>query len=112
MAKRSREKSSDIKQPSEAQLKARAKFAEQAKNRAGYQVSVKLNGKEYNCKTQDLADAFEQLGKENKIIKTRMLLTIKKAGKTAEKMLFVRQIKSLFSNKVYRNFFIKNLIFK
>lgn len=111
---RKRNKSSDLKkQPSEAQLKARAKFAERAKLRAkGFEMTAKINDKIMVCKTNDLAEAIESLGQEIKNIKTRLILIIKKGGKQCDKILFVPQTKQLFRNKFYRNLFVRRLIFK
>ena len=127
-------KSSDIKKPTEAQLKARAKFAEMAKSRAKtknkaitspkiaptsdlntkdeYIITAKLNDKEMECKTNNLEEAIESLGLNFLHIKTRMRLNIKQGKKQVEKFLPVPMVKKIFRNALARRIFIRKLIFK
>lgn len=101
------------KQPTEKQLKARAKFAEQAKNRAkSFVMTAKLNDKEMECKTNNLDEAIESLGLNFPHIKTRMKLNIKQGTKQVDKFLSVPMIKRIFRNALARRIFIRKLIFK
>jgi hypothetical protein len=100
------------KLPSEAQLKARAKFAEQAKNRAGFTMTAKINDQVFTCKTKDLDEAIQTLGLNILSIRTRLVLRISQGKKLCERLLYVPQAKMLFRNRVFRAVFIKRLIFK
>ena len=111
MDKPSRKKHSDIK-PTEKQIIARKKFAEQAKNRAGFKLEVKVNDNVLTCKTKDLEGAFKELGKQIKIVKTRAKIRVERGSKSCEKLLFVPQVKRLFKNGIYRKLFVKHLILK
>lgn len=106
-------KSSDIKKPTEAQLKARAKFAEQAKARGkAFTMTAKINDKIAVCKTNDLAEAIESLGLNFPHIKTRLILKVEQGGKSTERVLFVNAVRKLFKNKFYRNLFVRKLVLK
>jgi len=91
------------KQPSEAQLKARAKFAEQARSRAGYTLEVKVNDQLFISKTKDLADSLDQLPVTR--FKTRTYITVKKGDKTFTRILNVPMAKKVIRNATARRFF-------
>ena len=97
-----RKKPSNIK-PSEAQLKARAKFAEQARSRAGYSLEVKCNDQVFTCKTKDLAEAIGALNIAR--FKTRTFITVKKGGKTFTRILNVPMAKKVLKNPQATRFF-------
>ena len=98
------------KQLSQAQILARKKFGEQAKARAGYELTIKFNDQIFTCKTKDIAQALVDLAPAR--IKTRVHLIIKKGSKTAERLLFVPRAKQLFRNKFFRDLFVRKLNFK
>ena len=89
--------------PSPAQLRARAKFAEQARSRAGYGLEIKCNDKVFTCKTKDIADAMDKLDVKRFI--TRTYITVKKGNKTFVRILNVPMAKKIFRNATARRFF-------
>lgn len=118
------------KLPTQKQVEARIKLGEMAKARAKarqsdkiattidlntkdeYSITCNVNDKEMKCNTDDISKAIEDLGKEIKRPKTRMLFKIEKDGKSFEKLLFVKQVKRLFVNAMARRLFVKHIFFK
>jgi len=97
------------KQPTQKQLEARKRFAEQARARGKFEIEVKLNDKVFNCKTNDLEGAFVILGTDTKAIKTKMILKIKKGQKIQERVITVPRVRRLFINTLFRKIFVQNL---
>ena len=65
-----------------------------------YEVKLKINDKIYNSKDNVLIDALEKLKPD--FYKTKGIFTVKKGDKVVERLLFVRQMKRFFNNKITR----------
>lgn len=77
-----------------------------------YYIKLEMNDEVFECDTDDINAALVSLAP--KVLKTRILLTItdNETGGTCQKQIFVRQGRMIFKNKVYRNVFVSDLIFK
>ena len=71
---------------------------------------MKFNGKEYECKTNNLSEAIMQF-KPN-FLKTNVNFYCKTKEGICNKVVLAKRAKMMFRNKVYLDMFINQLIFK
>lgn len=83
---------------------------ERIKDGDNYHVVMKFNDQVFDFETDNLEQAI--LEKAPRFLKTKLVFEIEKGDKKVTKMLFVRQGKMLFRNKLSLAVFISRLIFK
>lgn len=74
-----------------------------------YSVFIKINGKETEVKTDDIASAI--LSAKPEFPKTPLTVKITKGDKTIDRFLQLNSAKRLFGNSITMEMFIKNLLF-
>lgn len=84
------------------------KVEEKKEIKGEYHIKVKLNDKEFEFDTDDIRSAI--LSTKQEFLRTRVIITITKGGKTVERMLYLAQGKTLFINRFAMDAFIKNLM--
>lgn len=75
-----------------------------------YKVSVFFNDQVSKFSTDDLATSLMEI--KPMCLKTRVLFTIEKEGKTCERMLLLNAAKLMWRNKLAMEAFTSRLIFK
>jgi hypothetical protein len=75
-----------------------------------YHLKMSFNDQIFETDTDDLADAIMSF--KPKSLKTRIIITVTKEGKSCMRQLFVFKGKMLFRSKLFLNIFIDMLIFK
>lgn len=111
MAKKKTSKSSKVKQPTEKQLQARAKFALMAKNKSKkgkYKVDIWIGADNFTCYTDDISQAILDL--KPKKITNKVRILIEEGPKKAERIMFVFPARRLFNIPMAAEFFEKNII--
>lgn len=75
-----------------------------------YHLVMKFNDQVFECDTDNLDESISAVRPFS--LKTRVIFTITKEGKTCERIVQAFPAKQLFRNKLYRGIFIQRLIFK
>ncbi len=82
----------------------------ESKKVSPYHVIAKFNDEVHEFDTYDLDQAILSL--KPKTLKTKIIFRVERDGKFCERLLFVMKGKKLFINKIFRDTFIRQLIFK
>lgn len=75
-----------------------------------FHLSMKLNDEVFETGTDSLEEAI--LSFKPKVLKTKVLFTIKKGDTVCERQVFVQRAKMIFRSKLFLQTFVRNLIFK
>ena len=75
-----------------------------------YHLVMKFNDQVFECDTDSLDESISSVRPFS--LKTRIIFTITKDGKTCERIVQAFNAKQLFRSKLFRGIFIQRLIFK
>ncbi len=75
-----------------------------------YKLKIKLNSQEKIIETDNLKEAIMSV--KPAFLKTKVVMSIEKDGKTCERQIFVKMAKQIFRSDIYLDMFIRKLIFK
>lgn len=75
-----------------------------------FKVVLKMNDQVFETRTDDLASFITSQAPA--FLKTKVILTVEKEGKTAEKMLIGFKAKQMFRNRLFLKVLLNKLSFK
>lgn len=90
-------------------VKKKEKVAKEVKPK-DYHLVMKFNDQVFEALTDDLAGAI--LAFAPKFLKTKIVFHIEKDGKSCDRQMFVQRGKMIFRSQMFRDTFIRKLIFK
>lgn len=84
--------------------------SKQTKEATSFNVTIKMNNNTFETSTDNLEEYIS--GLKPYFLKTKVIITVEKEGKKAQRMLIGFPAKQLFRNGLFLRNFIKKLSFK
>lgn len=74
-----------------------------------YKTTLEMGGKSYNGKGETIYDALSDIPLSWEQIKGKGVIKVSQGKQEAEKLFYLKPLKRIFANKIFRQIWAKNL---